>query len=303
MLGAERGPRSPLRLRTPRASACATRTPPLGSRAFGCERFFVELQRPYERGDARRTARCATSPGTSASRRSPPATCTPTSQRRCCRTCSSPSAAAPRSTAASASGAATARASCVAPDELVERFARRPRRRRAHGRARGAARVRPHPGARLPVPRLLGRGPSRRSGQLAQVCLRAFDDAMRLRSPKPLHWSARGQAEATRGARPSRRGARADRGAELSGFFLLHWEVLELAREVARGARARLAAPAPAAGTGARQLGRLDRLLPDRPLPRRPRARTTSPSAASSTGSSASCRTSTSTSRATSARS
>ena len=60
----------------------------------------------------------------------------------------------------------------------------------------------------------------------------------------------------------------------LAGFFLLHWEVLELARECALEVRGRLRrAQRPAARAGARQLGRLDRLLPDRPLARRPGAR------------------------------
>ena len=56
----------------------------------------------------------------------------------------------------------------------------------------------------------------------------------------------------------------------LAGFFLLHWEVLELAREVALEVRGReLAAALPAARARAGQLRRLDRLLPDRPLARR----------------------------------
>ena len=38
-------------------SPCTTRTPPpVSPRAFGRDRFFVELQRPYERGDSRRNA-------------------------------------------------------------------------------------------------------------------------------------------------------------------------------------------------------------------------------------------------------
>ena len=35
--------------------------------AFGSERFFVELQRPYERGDARAMQACAILPSRSAS--------------------------------------------------------------------------------------------------------------------------------------------------------------------------------------------------------------------------------------------
>ena len=79
------------------------------ARVFGRERFYVELQRPYERGDARRNAALARSRrdarrahgrhGRRARARRAP--------RARCRTCSSRSAAARRSTAASASGAAT----------------------------------------------------------------------------------------------------------------------------------------------------------------------------------------------------
>ena len=57
----------------------------------------------------------------------------------------------------------------------------------------------------------------------------------------------------------------------LPGFFLLHRDMLELAREVARrGARAGHGPRAAAAGARARLVGVLDRLLPHRPLARRP---------------------------------
>ena len=57
----------------------------------------------------------------------------------------------------------------------------------------------------------------------------------------------------------------------LAGFFLLHWEVLELARECALEVRGRrLAAERAAAGTGEGLERRLDRLLPHRALARRP---------------------------------
>ena len=57
----------------------------------------------------------------------------------------------------------------------------------------------------------------------------------------------------------------------LSGFFLLHRDLLELAREVALEVRGPgVGAHRPAAGPGPRLQRQLDRLLPDRPLPRRP---------------------------------
>ena len=53
----QRRARLPLRLRAPRPRRPRPERAPRGSRsAFGRERFFVELQRPYERGDVRRNA-------------------------------------------------------------------------------------------------------------------------------------------------------------------------------------------------------------------------------------------------------
>ena len=56
---------------------------------------------------------------------------------------------------------------------------------------------------------------------------------------------------------------------DLAGFFLLHRDILELAREVALRAPGGVGAALAAARAGARVVGGLDRLLPDRPLPRR----------------------------------
>ena len=204
------------------------------ARAFGRDRFFVELQRPYERGDARRNAALRDLAATlgvadGRDRRRPRA---PPAAGRRSRTCSSRSATAPRSTAASASGAATASASCVAPGEMAERF---PHDRDAVARTAelaDAARVRPDRGARLPLPGLLRRRRAR-DVQLARVCDHAFEDALR-RAPT-----------ATSAGRARRLDEELALIGELglAGFFLLHWEVLELAREVAREVRgARLAA-------------------------------------------------------------
>ena len=91
---------------------------------------------------------------------------------------------------------------------------------------------------------------------------------------------------------------------DLAGFFLLHHDLLELAREVAvevRGADTARALLPPGRGRGSS--GPVDRLLPHRPLARRPDRATSSCSGASSTTRSRRCPTSTSTSRATSARS
>ena len=183
---------------------------------------------------------------------------------RCCRTCSSRSAAAPRSTAASASGAATARRAAPA---------------RGDGRALRRRSTAPPPSAP-------SRSPSGSQFDLTEELGYRYPDFSD--GPEP---AIRQLARDLRGARSTsatrlsdtvlqgatRARARLDDELALidelglAGFFLLHWEVLELARECrARGARPRLAAPLPAAGARARQLGRLDRLLPDRPLARRP---------------------------------
>ena len=54
--GAARGARLPLRLRAARARRPRPERGRAARRVFGRDRFFVELQRPYERGDARRNA-------------------------------------------------------------------------------------------------------------------------------------------------------------------------------------------------------------------------------------------------------
>ena len=147
-----------------------------------------------------------------------------------------------------------------APADAADALRRhRPGRRRPHRRDRGAPPVRPHRGARLPLPRLLRR---RRARDPA-----ARRDLQR-RLRRPL--STARPAAARPGARSPRERARADRRARAGGVLPAP---LGGARARARmrpaGARSRLAPPLPATGTGARQLGRLDRLLPHRPLARR----------------------------------
>ena len=90
---------------------------------FGRDRFYVELQRPYERGDARRNAALRDLAETLACPPSRPATCTRTTNAaRRYRTCSSRSAAARRSTAASGSGGATTSPSLLRRPRWLERF-------------------------------------------------------------------------------------------------------------------------------------------------------------------------------------
>ncbi len=127
--------------------------------AFGADRFYVELQRPYERGDARRNAAPARArPRPRRRRPSPPATSTPTT-----------SGAPPLQDALVAIRCRTSLDGCeqerrgnheavlLAPEDAARALPRRPRRRPPHRRARRRADLRPDRGARLPLPRLLGR--------------------------------------------------------------------------------------------------------------------------------------------------
>ena len=230
--------------------------------AFGRERFFVELQRPYERGDARRHAALRHLAEHLGVETVATGNVHAHSSRRTllqdalvairCRT--------------SLDGCERERrgnreAVLRPPGEMVERFA---------GIDRAAAERTVAIAERLKFDLTAELGyrypdfsdradPAIR--QLAAICEHAFGGALRrLRrpvargGPHPL----RGRARADRPARargllpPPPRGARARPGVR------------------ARGARARLAAHAPAARPWAGQLGRVDRLLPDRALARRP---------------------------------
>jgi error-prone DNA polymerase len=189
------------------------------ARAFGRDRFYVELQRPYERGDARRNAALrdlAESLGVqtiatgdvhahSASR----AALQDVLVAVRCRT--------------SLDGCERERRGnheCVlaAPDDMVERFAGdRDAVERTHELAeRLEFDLTQELGYRYPD---FSDGTDPAIVQLAGICNRAFDERY------PV-------------ARPDAR-ARLDMELQLidelglAGFFLLHWEVLELAREVA----------------------------------------------------------------------
>ena len=220
--------------------------------------FYVELQRPFERGDARRNAaleelaRDARRPHRRDRRRprAPPAARPPPGRAR----------RDPQPHLARRLRAGAPRQPRVRPAPAGRDARAAPaRRRRAHARGRRPLRVRPDPGARLPLPRLLRRPRPRR---------RPAPRRLRPRLRRPLRERERPQAR--RAAAPRRR-AGADRAARprrllpppLGG-------ARARARVRARGARPRLAAPRAAAGPRPRLERRLDRLLPDRPLARRP---------------------------------
>ena len=230
------------------------------ARAFGRDRFYVELQRPYERGDARRNARLrelAESLGVRTV-----ATGDVHAHDRQPRRAPGRARRRPLPHLARGLRAGTARQPRVRPPDSPQEMRRALRRssggRRADRRARPAARVRPDRGARLPLPRLLrrrGAGDRPAAPRLRGRVRGALQRPQRPQAPRSQ--ASRGGAGAHRRARPRRLlpaplgGARAR------------------ARGRARGARPRLDAARPAAGTRARLLGRLARLLPDRPLARR----------------------------------
>src|SRR6266480_2715200 len=196
------------------------------ARAFGRERFFVELQRPYERGDERRNA---------ALRDLAEALGVPTVAT------GDAHAHHPRRTAlqdvlvaircrTSLDGCESERRGnheCVllAPDEAPERF---PLDRDAVERAGELAGrlefdLTEDLGYRYPDFSDTGEPAST---QLLRVCDRAFAER---------YGSANGQKRKAR-ARLDEELALIDE-LGLAGFFLLHWEVLELARECAREVR------------------------------------------------------------------
>ncbi len=148
------------------------------------------------------------------------------------------------------------------PGELGDRVSARPRRGRANRRAGRAAGVRPDRGPRLPLSGLLGHG---RAGD------RAAQARLRPRVRRALRRSERPQAQ---GAPPARGGAEADRGARPRGVLPSPLGGAGAGAGVrAGGARRVGGAQRAPAGPRPRKLGRLDRLLPDRALARRPGAR------------------------------
>ena len=143
------------------------------------------------------------------------------------------------------------------PAEMAARFAEHPGRGGGDRPARGADRVRPHPRPRLPLSRLA------RSGGRPQP-----DRAVPGEAGGALSAAPREQREA---ADRLEEELRVIRTLGLCGFFLLHHDMLELARDVAAEVRGSSAGPPAAAARARPRLERqLDRLLPDRPLAHRP---------------------------------
>ena len=148
---------------------------------------------------------------------------------RSSRTRSSRSAAAPPSTAASRSGEATARASCRAPADAADLFA-------GIDPAAAARTVEIAERLQFDLTEELGyRYPDFSDGdepairQLAEICNDAFADRYPPRDQRLLA-RARDRLESEL--------ALIDE-LDLAGFFLLHWEVLDLARECALQVRGR----------------------------------------------------------------
>ena len=232
------------------------------ARAFGRDRFYVELQRPYERGDARRNAALRDLAETLGVRTVATGDVHAHDPRRAalqdvlvairCRTSLDGCERERRGNHESV---------LAAPDDLRERF---PGDRDAVERTAEVAErleLRPHRGARLPLPGLLRR---RRPGDRAAVAASASRRSPSATPPRRSQACAPVRGTIGRGARADRR-ARARRllPAPLGG-------ARARARGRARGARPRLDAPRAAARARARLLGRLARLLPDRALARRP---------------------------------
>ena len=133
--------------------------------AFGRDSFFVELQRPYERGDTKRNAALRDLAETLAR--------ADDRDRRRARARRAPRDAPGRARRRPlphvarrlrARAARQPRVRACRTRRHARALPRRPRRSRAHGRARRPAAVRPDGGARLPLSRLLRR---RRAGDRA----------------------------------------------------------------------------------------------------------------------------------------
>ena len=229
------------------------------ARAFGRDRFYVELQRPYERGDARRNAHLRDLAASLGVRTVATGDVHAHDRRRAalqdvlvavrCRTSLEGCERERRGNHESV---------LLPPEEMRDRFGDDLDAVAQTTELARAARVRPDRGARLPLPGLLGRrgaGDRPAAPRLRGGVRRALLQPERPQAPRAP--AARGGARPDRRARPRRLlppplgGARAR------------------TRGGARGARPRLDAARPAARARARLLGRLARLLPDRALARR----------------------------------
>ena len=225
----------------------------------GAERFRVELQRPFWRHDRRRNrllAELAERLGVPVRRHR---------QRPRPRRARARAAGRVRGGAAgrdarrdrARGGAATPRTCWPRPSAMAERFRDHPDAVAETRPARRAARFDLTERPRLPLP---GRGgPGRRPQAGRALPARGSTERYAGRA-------ARAEAEARLDEE-----LRVIRHLGLSGFFLLHRDMLELAREVAvevRGPDSARALLPPGRGRGSSVV--LDRLLPHRPLARRP---------------------------------
>ena len=218
--GPRRGPRLPQRLRAPGRARRADDAPRCCAPS-GATRFRVELQRPFHRHDR------ALNRGAGGARRSPRGAVRGHRQR-------------PRPHARARAAAGRVRGHPRAHDARRLRAAapRQPRHVLATPEAM-AARFADHPDAVAETARLADTLPFDLTSDLGYRYPGAEDDAGRRDAgrglPRVLRVALPARAPAARRGRRAPRGgaARSSRELGLSGFFLLHREMLELAREVA----------------------------------------------------------------------
>jgi error-prone DNA polymerase len=211
-------------------SGLAVRQPNVAARlasAFGSERFFVELQRPYLRGDARRNAALRELAGELGVRTIATGNVHAHHPRRA----RLQDALVAVKNRTSLEGCEPERrgndeAVLVAPEEQAARFPEDPDavRTTVDLAERLEFDLTQELGYRYPD---FSDGEEPADAQLAQVCWRAFDERYR-HAPALL----RNRADAR-----LREELALIAEIGLSGFFLLHWEVLDLAREVAAEVR------------------------------------------------------------------
>src|SRR5688572_8536162 len=197
------------------------------ARALGRDRFYVELQRPYERGDTRRNAALRALAETLGVR----TVATGDVHAHHPRRTRLQDVLVAVKNRTSLEGCEQERRGTddtvlLSQDEVAARFADDP------GAVKAAAELAERLtfdlthelGYRYPD---FSDGPTPADVQLAEVCGRAFDERYR-HSPRPLRDRADQRLR-------EELALIAELG--LSGFFLLHWEVLELARDVAAQVR------------------------------------------------------------------
>ena len=228
--------------------------------AFGRDRFYVELQRPYERGDARRNARLrelAETLGVAT------VVTGDAHAHHSSRTALQDALVAIKNRTSLEGSERERRGNresvLLDPAEVADRF---PDDRDAVARTVELAErlefdLTQELGYRYPD---FSDGRDSADVQLARICNRAFEER---------YGGANGHKQQRQS--PARRGAGPDRGAEALRLLPAPLGGARAgARGRAGGARPRLAQALAAARARAGQLGRLARLLPDRPLARRP---------------------------------